>query len=160
MAKKIALFAFVLMFVGSLAYAAPDRTGKWDVGVDVSGAIPTDNDIDAGVQVSGSVDYGVSQWLALGFEGADARGSREALQAGMPSDAYQRRARLRQSLTPATAASHLFMGAGAMASIGIGLGAIGGPVGLVVGVAGALGAALYFGVQGSKAEKAILDAQP
>ena len=68
--KKLVLFLFALLLISvSVADAAPDRTGHWNVGVNVAGGIPTDDGISAGVQVTGRADYGLNRWLALGFSG-------------------------------------------------------------------------------------------
>ena len=59
----------IMLFLWSFnAYSAPDRTGKWDAGINVSGAIARDNDIDSTVYVGGNLAYGVTPWLALGIE--------------------------------------------------------------------------------------------
>lgn len=57
------------MAISTLAVAAPERTGRWDAGVSVAGAIPSDGDIDGTTQVGGSVAYGVTEWFAVGFSG-------------------------------------------------------------------------------------------
>ena len=66
--KKI---TFALLFLSLLAsplvYAAPDRVGKADVGINVSGAFPSDSESSGGAQVTGSMSYGVNSWAALGF---------------------------------------------------------------------------------------------
>lgn len=56
-----------LLAAGQIAYAAPDRVGKIDVGINVSGAIPTDAEADGGVAVGGDMAYGVNKWFAVGF---------------------------------------------------------------------------------------------
>ncbi len=66
--KKAWLVMLALMISATAAFAVPDRTGKWDVGVNVSGAIPDDDTVDGTVYVGGSLAYGVTNWLALGFE--------------------------------------------------------------------------------------------
>jgi hypothetical protein len=71
MIRKIGLFiALIALCVSNNAYAAmtSDRVGKWDIGVNVSGAIPTDSDVDSAAYVGGSLSYGVQDWLALGAE--------------------------------------------------------------------------------------------
>lgn len=69
MYKKMALLLVVLLGCASAAQAAPDRVGKWDVGVNVSGNFQTDSDINDGVGVEGSFSYGINSWLAVGFSG-------------------------------------------------------------------------------------------
>ena len=71
MIRRIGLFvALITLCASSNAYAAftGDRVGKWDIGVNVSGAIPDDSDVDSAVYVGGSLSYGVAEWFALGFE--------------------------------------------------------------------------------------------
>ena len=58
----------VLLLVASFAYAAPDRTGKFDAGFNVSGIIPTEDGADNSVYVGGNLAYGLNEWLAVGFE--------------------------------------------------------------------------------------------
>lgn len=50
------------------AYAVPDRTGKLDIGVNISAALPTDNDVEDTYYIGGSWAYGIYEWLAIGFE--------------------------------------------------------------------------------------------
>jgi outer membrane protein W len=68
MIKKALCLAVAALSVTALAYAAPDRVGIWDAGVNVSGFIPGDNDTDNGVYVGGTFAYGVHQWIAIGVE--------------------------------------------------------------------------------------------
>ena len=67
--RKLVMMFIVLMLASTAVYAAPDRTGKIDAGITVSGAIPTDNSIDSTVYVGGNLAYGVCQWFAVGFSG-------------------------------------------------------------------------------------------
>ncbi|HXV18713.1 MAG TPA: outer membrane beta-barrel protein [Candidatus Omnitrophota bacterium] len=69
MLKRLSVLVLGLAMISSVVYAAPNRTGRWDAGVSVAGAIPTDSDLDAGVQVGGTIAYGVSEWFAIGFSG-------------------------------------------------------------------------------------------
>ena len=64
------VIALAALCATSNAYAAftGDRVGKWDIGVNVSGAIPTDGDVDSAAYIGGSLSYGVQEWFALGFE--------------------------------------------------------------------------------------------
>lgn len=57
----------VLLFQGN-AGAAPDRFGKFDLGVNVSGAFNENTAEDDG-WVGLSLSYGVLNWLAIGVEG-------------------------------------------------------------------------------------------
>ncbi len=66
--RKLWLALLALIVCASAAYAAPDRTGKFDMGVNVSGAIPDDDSVDGTAYVGGSLAYGVTNWLALGAE--------------------------------------------------------------------------------------------
>lgn len=66
--KRILLIALALLLVPVAVYAAPDRTGKWDAGVNVSELIPDDDEVDGTVYVGGTAAYGVTEWFALGVE--------------------------------------------------------------------------------------------
>jgi hypothetical protein len=66
MNKKAAVLIAVLALMSASAYAAPDRTGKVDIGVDVAAAIATDSDTNAGVYVGGNLSYGFNEWFAGG----------------------------------------------------------------------------------------------
>jgi opacity protein-like surface antigen len=68
MIKKGILILLMLAFAAGPAFAAPDRTGKLDMGVNVSAAFSTDSDIDDTIYVGGSWSYGIYEWLAIGFE--------------------------------------------------------------------------------------------
>jgi len=68
MLKKALLFITLAVSVTTFAYAAPDRVGLWDAGVNVSGILPEDNEINNTVYVGGTFAYGVHQWIALGVE--------------------------------------------------------------------------------------------
>ncbi|MGH8499291.1 MAG: outer membrane beta-barrel protein [Methylococcales bacterium] len=68
MFKKAFLFALMLSLAAPFAYAAPDRTAKLDMGVNISAALSTDSGIDDTYYVGGSWAYGVYEWLAIGFE--------------------------------------------------------------------------------------------
>ncbi|HTL71571.1 MAG TPA: OmpW family outer membrane protein [Candidatus Eisenbacteria bacterium] len=70
MFKKMLVVALFGLMTASAAYAAPDRTGKWDAGVSMAAAIPTDGDLDTAFQVGGTFAYGVNEWFAIGFSGA------------------------------------------------------------------------------------------
>jgi opacity protein-like surface antigen len=68
MIKKTAFFAALAMLLAHSAYAVEDRTNKWDLGANVSAAIPTDGDVDTTVYVGGTLSYGITNWLAVGAE--------------------------------------------------------------------------------------------
>ncbi len=55
-----------LALIGTSVYAAPDRTGKTDVGVDVAYSDLTDDETNSATYVGGSVSHGLNEWLALG----------------------------------------------------------------------------------------------
>jgi opacity protein-like surface antigen len=70
MYKKSLLWTFVLSILAvSVVSAAPDRTNKTDIGVNVGAAIPSDSETDTALSVSGSVSHGFNEWFALGFSG-------------------------------------------------------------------------------------------
>lgn len=84
MLKKAFVFILLAMSVTAFAYAAPDRTGRWDAGVSVAGAMPTDGDVDATVQVGGNVAYGVTEWFAVGASsGWQSHGLDDASESGI-----------------------------------------------------------------------------
>lgn len=66
--KGVSLVVLALLLAPLAVYAAPDRTGKWDVGVNVSGLLPDESDADNTVFVGGSLAYGLTEWLAVGAE--------------------------------------------------------------------------------------------
>jgi len=66
--KKIIWFVLALLLVPVAVYAAPDRTGKWDAGFNVSGVFPSDSDADNSVYIGGNLAYGVTDWFAVGVE--------------------------------------------------------------------------------------------
>lgn len=66
MIKKAAFIFMLAAVFASSAYAAPNRTHKLDVGVNVSGAIPDDSEVDGTVYVGGSASYGLCEWFAIG----------------------------------------------------------------------------------------------
>jgi len=62
--------ASTLLIFSSFANASmihEDITGRWGVGVQVSGALPTD-DSDPATQIGGSVIYGIVDYFAVGME--------------------------------------------------------------------------------------------
>ena len=68
MQKSVVIAILLVLLCPVAAFAAPDRTGKWDVGVNISGAFPDDNDSEAAVYVGGNFSYGILPWLAVGGE--------------------------------------------------------------------------------------------
>jgi len=60
--------AVMILFLAGSVCAAPDRSGKWDAGMKVSGAFSDDKDLDEAVFVEGSTSYGINEWLAIGAE--------------------------------------------------------------------------------------------
>ncbi len=66
------VFAVTLMglaVVAHTAFASPDRTGKIDMGVNVSSAFSTDSEVNTAAYVGGNIAYGVNKYFAVGFEG-------------------------------------------------------------------------------------------
>ncbi len=85
MIRKIGLFVALIAFMATSAYAAvPDRTGKWDAGVNVSGAIPDEDGTDSAVYVGGTASYGFNNWFALGVSSGWAEFDEE--EAGITAD--------------------------------------------------------------------------
>ncbi|MBM3465643.1 MAG: hypothetical protein FJX76_26430 [Armatimonadetes bacterium] len=118
--------------------------------------------IGAGLGLAAGLALGFSGFLlpvtgalTLGWLGADAKGAKNAIAAGVTSPQFQQRLRANRSSTPLSPASQLYMVGGAALSMGLGLGVLGGTAGLLVGVAGALVTTAYFGIQGHKAEHAV-----
>ena len=68
MKSKVVILIALLTMIAASVYAAPDRTGKWDAGINISGAIQTDSDLDSTVYAGGTLAYGVNEWLAVGIE--------------------------------------------------------------------------------------------
>jgi opacity protein-like surface antigen len=66
--KVAGLIALALFMMTTISDAAPDRTGKTDIGFNLSGAIPDDDDVDSTLYAGGSLAHGFSNWLALGVE--------------------------------------------------------------------------------------------
>lgn len=65
--RKASLLMFVLAFgVSSMALAAPERTGKTEVGVDLAAGISTDSEVNTATYFGGNVSWGLSEWLAIG----------------------------------------------------------------------------------------------
>ncbi|MGH7197252.1 MAG: outer membrane beta-barrel protein [Candidatus Omnitrophota bacterium] len=66
MLKKTAVFILLAMSVTAFAYAAPERVGKHEIGVNVSGFLETDEDIDDTLFIGGQWAYGITDWFAIG----------------------------------------------------------------------------------------------
>jgi outer membrane protein W len=69
MQKRVGIFVLLALTTATVAFAAPDRTGRWDAGVNLAAAIPSDSDTDTALQVGGNLAYGVNEWFAVGFSG-------------------------------------------------------------------------------------------
>ena len=65
MLKKISVSVVSVFLVGGLAYAAPDRTGKTDIGFNASAGIMQDSNVAA--YFGGNMSYGINNWSAVGF---------------------------------------------------------------------------------------------
>ena len=59
----------LLVLCSHSAFAAMDRTGKVDVGVNVSATGIEEDDFDTAAYFGGNVSYGITNWFAVGFEG-------------------------------------------------------------------------------------------
>ncbi|MGH7198669.1 MAG: outer membrane beta-barrel protein [Methylococcales bacterium] len=68
MLKKAIVLILAAASITGLAFAAPDRVGLWDAGINASGLIHEDSEVDNTVYVGGTFAYGVHQWIALGVE--------------------------------------------------------------------------------------------
>lgn len=65
--KRTFISAFVMLLAGTSAFAAaPDRVGRWDIGLLGGGAF-NDSADDAGY-IQGAIAYGVTPYIALGAE--------------------------------------------------------------------------------------------
>lgn len=70
MGKSI-IFVMLMIFgiiLGSFSSYAEDLSGKVGVGVNISGIIPDDEEVENAVYVGGNVNYGVNKYLAVGVE--------------------------------------------------------------------------------------------
>ncbi len=88
MFKKAVVLGLAQFLIIGAAFAAPDRVGKTDIGFNLSGAIPTDSDVDSALYVGGSLAYGVSDWLALGVEAGWAGFGESDLGINIDEDAF------------------------------------------------------------------------
>ena len=68
MIKKGMLVVLLMASFCGMAYAAPDRVGKSELGFNVSGAIPKDSGVDTAAYIGGTYAYGLQEWLAVGVE--------------------------------------------------------------------------------------------
>jgi len=66
--KRLILLLFFMVWFPAVAWGIPDRTGRWDAGLDVEGFLADDSDIDDSFYVGGNVSYGLSDRFALGLE--------------------------------------------------------------------------------------------
>ncbi len=64
MKSKIMLVMLLAAASTATAYAAPDRAGKWDLGINVSAA--NQEDAETGLYIGGNTSYGVNPNLGLG----------------------------------------------------------------------------------------------
>ena len=62
--KKVTLFAFFGLLISTIAFAAPDRTGKTDVGVNLSAGFMEDS--NTALYWGGNMSYGINSWSAIG----------------------------------------------------------------------------------------------
>jgi outer membrane protein W len=68
MQRSVVLAALLVFLMPAVAFAAPDREGKWDMGFNLSGAMPDDDELEGAVYAGGQVSYGITPWIALGGE--------------------------------------------------------------------------------------------
>lgn len=72
--RKILVVVLALFTLSVNAFAAPNRVGKVDAGLNVSGILPDDIGgivpafLDNAVYVGGTLAYGVTDWFAIGGE--------------------------------------------------------------------------------------------
>lgn len=67
--NKSLLIAILAMTFAGNAFAAADRTGAVDLGMQVAYVSPSeDDDLDSGVYYGGTFAYGMNSWLAIGAE--------------------------------------------------------------------------------------------
>ena len=64
----LALILGMVFSTAAFAYNAPDRTGKFDAGFNVSGVFPNEDSASDTAYVGGSLDYGINPEWALGFQ--------------------------------------------------------------------------------------------
>ena len=65
---KKTLFLFMIAVLIPLSvYAAPDRVGQWDAGVNISGNLLSDDNTSDAFYLGGNVSYGLKDWLGLGI---------------------------------------------------------------------------------------------
>jgi outer membrane protein W len=77
MRKLILIFMF-MSFTSSAHAVTPDRIGRVDVGVNLSGAFSTDGDVDSSYYIGGNVSYGIYEWLAVGMSTGWTEGDAES----------------------------------------------------------------------------------
>lgn len=65
---SLGVMALVVMSFAGLAFAAPDRVGRVDLGFNVSAAL-NDGDVDDTAYFGLNASYGIMPWLALGVSG-------------------------------------------------------------------------------------------
>ena len=65
---KKAIFLFAIMTLIPLSvFAAPDRVGQWDAGINISGNFLSDDHASNAFYLGGNVSYGLKDWLGLGI---------------------------------------------------------------------------------------------
>ncbi len=52
----------------ALAWGVPDRSGRWDAGLDLEGFLSDDSNVDDAFYIGGNASYGLSDRFALGLE--------------------------------------------------------------------------------------------
>ncbi len=68
MQRSVVIAALLVLLMPVVAFAAPTREGQWDMGFNLSGAMPDDSDLEGTAFVGGQVSYGVTPWIAIGAE--------------------------------------------------------------------------------------------
>ena len=71
MLRRFTLVTLLLLLTSTVSFAQ-DRTGKVDIGVNLSAVDPDNGDYDTGFYAGGTLAYGLSEWLALGIEAGHA----------------------------------------------------------------------------------------
>ena len=68
MVKRLGVVLCAWLFVSSVAVAAPNRTGEWDLGMRFSGMEPRGKNLSGAAYPGLLADYGYNEWLAFGVE--------------------------------------------------------------------------------------------
>ena len=64
--KKIIILFTGFLFFSLNTYAAPDRTGQWDMGIKIGGALPASTQGSNVTYLGGDFAYGINNWAAVG----------------------------------------------------------------------------------------------